>query len=163
MKLGAFIFPTEETLHPVRDRVRAMKAIWTEPEAEYHGRYHDFEPIWAEPKPHHKPHPPVLIGAASRWALRRVVAYADGWLPIYGQARLEAQVPELLRLCEEAGRDPSTVSISVFGAPPEAARLEALAKLGAERGILSFPTAPESKVLELPDRWAPLVEELRAA
>src|SRR4051794_6543777 len=46
----------------MRERVEAMKAIWTQDEAEYHGRLVDFDPIWSWPKPVQQPHPPVLVG-----------------------------------------------------------------------------------------------------
>ena len=65
----------------MRESVEAMKAIWTQDEAEYHGRIVDFDPIWSWPKPVQKPHPPVLVGGLGEKVLDRVVAYGDEWIP----------------------------------------------------------------------------------
>src|SRR5205814_9965333 len=65
----------------MRERIEAMKAIWTEDEAEYHGRYVDFDPIRSWPKPAQEPHPPVLVGGAGEKVLDRVLRSGDGWLP----------------------------------------------------------------------------------
>src|SRR2546429_42399 len=65
----------------MRERIEAMKTIWTEDEAEYHGRYVDFDPIWSWPKPVQKPHPPVLVGGNGEKVLDRVLAFGDGWMP----------------------------------------------------------------------------------
>jgi len=86
----------------MRERVEAMKAIWTQDEAEYHGKLVNFEPMWCWPKPVQKPHPPVLLGGSGPSVLKRVVAYADGWMPNRG-ADLP-RIPELQELAAAAGR-----------------------------------------------------------
>ena len=66
-----------------RERIEAMKAIWTQDTAEYHGEFVDFGPMQTWPKPVQKPHPPILVGGAfpvqraSRGALRRRLDAAD--------------------------------------------------------------------------------------
>ena len=70
----------------MRERVEAMKAIWTEDEAEYHGDLVDFDPIWSWPKPVQKPHPPVMIGGMGERVVERVLAYGDGWFPQPGRS-----------------------------------------------------------------------------
>lgn len=69
----------------LREHVLAMKACWTEKDAQYKGAFVAFDPVWVEPKPARKRHPPILIGAASKWAIERVVEFADGWMPIADQ------------------------------------------------------------------------------
>jgi probable F420-dependent oxidoreductase len=66
----------------LRERVEAMKKIWSEDAAEYHGRYVSFDPVWSWPKPVQRPHPPILLGGHSPQVLQRVVDYCDGWMPI---------------------------------------------------------------------------------
>jgi len=72
----------------LRERIEAMKAIWTQDEAEYHGEFVDFDPVWSWPKPVQKPHPPVLIGGDSDHTLKRVIQY--GWLDADTDARRRA-------------------------------------------------------------------------
>ena len=100
----------------MRERIEAMKAIWTEDEAEYHGEHVDFDPIWSWPKPHQRPHPPVLVGGNGPKVLDRVLAFGDEWMP----NRLDGfanRVQELQRRAEEAGRDRIPVTFS--GAKPD--------------------------------------------
>jgi probable F420-dependent oxidoreductase len=112
----------------MRERVEAMKAIWTQDEAEYHGEHVDFDPIWCWPKPLQQPHPPILVGGNAENVLKRVVAYGDEWMP-NRVSGISEKVAELQRLAEEAGRGPIPVTLS--GARPDP---ELIAK-GEEIGI----------------------------
>src|SRR5438067_11734572 len=100
----------------MRERVEAMKAIWTQDEAEYHGEHVDFDPIWSWPKPLQQPHPPVLIGGMGPRVVERVMAYGDGWFPQPARVTHEefmARLKELRRAADEAGR--GLPEISAFG------------------------------------------------
>ena len=91
----------------LKERVLALKAIWTEDEASFDGEFVRFEPIWSWPKPVQRPHPPVILGAHGPKALARVVDYCDGWIPIGVRAGdLPREIAALRRLAEEKGRDP---------------------------------------------------------
>jgi alkanesulfonate monooxygenase SsuD/methylene tetrahydromethanopterin reductase-like flavin-dependent oxidoreductase (luciferase family) len=116
-----------------------------------------FDPVWVEPKPVRKPHPPILIGAASKWAIRRVVAFADGWMPIAGAPGFEEQLKQLDDECARAGRDRKTIDISVFAAPTGKEQLERLQRLGVNRVIAILPTLPEADSLKVLDGYADLV------
>src|SRR5918995_205105 len=100
----------------MRERVEAMKAIWTQDEASYHGEHVEFDRIWSWPKPIQKPHPPVLVGGNGRKALERVVSFGDEWMPNRATGLTE-RVAELGRLAAEAGRDP--IPVTLFGARPD--------------------------------------------
>jgi probable F420-dependent oxidoreductase len=140
----------------LRERVEAMKAIWTDDNAEYHGKHVDFDPIWSWPKPVQKPHPPVLIGGSGPTTFDRVLSYGDEWMPINGRgAPLEDQIVELNRRAAEHGRGP--VPVSVFAAPPRAAALESLAAAGATRAIFFLPPAGRDVVLPQLDEYAALL------
>ena len=141
----------------LRERIEAMKALWTEDEPQYHGEFVDFDPVWQWPKPVQKPHPPILLGNAGEGALRRAVSYADGWMPIGGRTNLEERIAELNRLAREAGRDP--IPVSVFGAPPNAEAVEQFAEWGVERCIFPLPPAPADEVLPLLDKQAELIKQ----
>ncbi|MCI0880051.1 MAG: LLM class F420-dependent oxidoreductase [Chloroflexi bacterium] len=120
-----------------REAIEAMKELWTKDEAEYHGRYFDFPLVRCYPKPVQKPHPPVLLGGMARNVLRRVVAHADGWLPNRvtpadvedGRARLDA-------LAGEAGRDPASLTISVYGQDPNRELIQSFLDAGANRVVV---------------------------
>jgi probable F420-dependent oxidoreductase len=141
----------------LREKVEAMKRIWTEDEPRYTGSRVRFEPIWSWPKPAQQPHPPILLGGNAPGARRRVVDYADGWMPIAPLVPdLEDAVGDLRQRAEAAGRDPASISLSLFWAVPEAAELDRYRRLGAERAILQVPPAGRDEVLPLLDRYAAL-------
>src|SRR5260370_30388200 len=132
----------------LRERVEAIKAIWTQEEPEYHGDMVDFGPTWSWPKPVQKPHPPVLLGGSGPKILERVVRYADGWMPNRGQA--VERIPELQEMARAAGRGPIPVS---YYPQAEASEIARLATAGVERCIWYVPPArpdhPLSKLEEL--------------
>jgi len=119
----------------MRESVEAMKAIWTQDEAEYHGRIVDFDPIWCWPKPVQKPHPPVLVGGLGEKVLDRVVAYGDEWIPnrVKSPEELGERIAELQRRAEAAGRD--AIPVTVFGAKRELRLLERLRAAGVTRAL----------------------------
>jgi probable F420-dependent oxidoreductase len=127
----------------MRERIEAMKAIWTEEEASYHGEHVDFDRIWSWPKPLQKPHPPVLVGGNGDKVLERVVAFGDEWMPNRASGLAE-RIAELGRLAEEAGRDPIPVTLS--GANPDPARMEKAEELGIHRCTFYVPPAGADEV-----------------
>jgi probable F420-dependent oxidoreductase len=133
----------------LRERIEAMKRIWTEDEAAYHGDHVAFEPIWSWPKPVQRPHPPILVGGDGPRTLRRVVAWGDEWMPIGGfrsPESLQRRIDELQRLAGEAGR--GAIPVTVFGAPAREASVEALGALNhVHRLVFFMPPAPAEDVL----------------
>ena len=120
----------------LRERVEAMKEIWTKDEAEYHGQLVDFDPVWSWPKPVQRPHPPIHLGGNGPNTLKRVVAYADGWMPNRGD--FQSRIPELQRMAEEAGR--GRIEVSTYGsAGGGAAEIERLREHGLDRIIYYLP------------------------
>lgn len=143
----------------MRERILAMKALWTDDEARYHGQMVNFDPVWMYPKPRQKPHPPVLLGGSSDYTLKRVVEFCDGWLPIARPGFDPKQAVERLRqAASTANRDLSTLSITVFGAPAEKAALDAFREAGIERALLAVPDLSRNEIMDLLDRRAPLVD-----
>jgi probable F420-dependent oxidoreductase len=140
----------------LRERVEAMKVLWTEDEASYHGRYVDFDPVWSWPKPVQRPYPPIVVGGSGPSALRRVVAYGDEWMPIGGTAPHEERIAELQELAAEAGRGP--LRVGLFRAPTDPAELERLAALGVSRFVFVLPSVGTDEVLAELRALAPLVE-----
>jgi len=143
------------------ERVLAMKEIWTKEEAEFHGEFVNFDKIWSHPKPVQKPHPPILMGGYGPTTFDRVIRFCDGWLPLgyrMNVTDLVQKVTALRRQAEETGRDSKSISITVFGASPEPATIQELAKAGVERAVFMLPAAPRDKVLPLVDRYTSLME-----
>ncbi len=120
-----------------REALDVLKLLWTEEEAEYHGEFFDFPPVRCFPKPAQKPYPPIIIGGMAKNVLKRIVAHADGWLPNRITTEdLKASRKELDRLAGEAGRDPKSISISIFGQAPERALVQSLLDAGANRIVV---------------------------
>ena len=118
----------------MRERVEAIKTIWTQDVAEYHGDMVNFGPMWSWPKPVQNPHPPVILGGSGPGILERVVRYADGWMPNRGD--VIERIPELQERAKAAGRAPIPVS---YYPRAGAAEIERLAKAGVERLIYYVP------------------------
>ncbi|PYM90941.1 MAG: LLM class F420-dependent oxidoreductase [Candidatus Rokuibacteriota bacterium] len=142
----------------LRERILAMKEIWTKETPEYHGDFVDFDPMWSYPKPVQKPHPPVLLGGESAYTLQRVVDFCEGWFPRGRNA--DAILPGLADLrarAAKAGRDPKTISTSVFGAKAERATLDTYVGAGITRAIFRLPSEGRDAVLPLLDQYAKLI------
>ena len=145
----------------LRERVEAMKCIWTEDEPTYHGEFVHFDPIWCWPKPVQQPHPPIIMGSNTPQGRQRVVNYCDGWMP---QAlpfdAMQASIDDLRQRAEAAGRDPESIAISMFWPQPDEATLRRYEEMGAERAILGLPAGDRDRTLARLDRLAALVPAL---
>ncbi len=120
-----------------REALEVMKELWTKDEAEYHGKYYNFPPVKPYPKPAQQPHPPIIVGGLARNVLRRIVAHADGWLPNrITPAEVEDSRKRLDAMAEEAGRDPKSITISVYGQPAERDVVQSYLNAGADRVVV---------------------------
>ena len=145
----------------LRERVLAMKEIWTKDEAEFHGEFVNFDPIWAHPKPVQKPHPPIILGVNTPKARQRVVEYCDGWLPIAARAGdLVAGVADLRESAKRAGRDPNSLTVSVFAATATEDALRGYQKAGVERVIFPLPSSGRDEILPILDRLSKLTQRI---
>jgi len=149
-------FGFEDRWKIVREHVLAMKACWTEKDAEFHGEFVDFDPVWVEPKPVTKPHPPVLIGATSKWAVQRIAEYADGWYPVH-VPEFDQRVSELRAACERRGRDFDSLDVTLLTVPESQEQLAALAAKGVNRIVLQVPTAPADQCEATLDGYAEIL------
>ena len=144
----------------LRERVLAMKEIWTKDEAEFHGEFVNFDKIWSYPKPVQKPHPPILMGGDGPTTFNRVIEFCDGWLPIGMRMGNPAErIADLRRRAEAAGRDPNSISVTIFGAKPDAGAIEDLGRAGAERAVFMLPAAEADTVLPLLDKYSKLINQ----
>jgi len=144
----------------VREKVLALKELWTKDEAEFHGDYVNFDASWSWPKPVQQPHPPIVIGASpTDLHFRHIIEYGDVWMPIEGRFEVDGKWAELQQAATAAGRDPATLRLGVFGAKPDAAHLAHLRDIGASFVALSLPPMDRDAALATMDRYAPLVAE----
>ena len=144
-----------------RERIEAMKAIWTTSKAEYHGEFVNFDPMMAWPKPVQKPYPPILVGGAFPYGARRALRYGDGWMPHRVRpeyADVADMIPQYRELATASGRDPAPVSI--WGAKEDLSMLERDRSLGVVRVIVSLESAKADVILPELDRWAELIRKL---
>ena len=127
----------------------AMKAFWTQEEAEYHGRYYDFPPVRSFPKPAQKPHPPIVLGSiTSRRVFQRIVAWGDAWMPVgVSLEEMKHGRETLNELAVQAGRDPRSIQVVAFFAPPDPEALQALEEAGADAALIALETAGEQEAL----------------
>ncbi|HVZ07989.1 LLM class F420-dependent oxidoreductase [Rhodopila sp.] len=148
----------------VRERIEAMKAIWTQSKPEYHGEFVTFDPMMTWPKPVQKPHPPVIVGGAFPHGARRAVRYGDGWIPLAGRPGQHGDVfevvPKFRAMLAEAGRDDAACPVSIFNAPEDLDTLKRYRELGIVRVATSLPAAKEDQVLPILDRWAALIRQV---
>jgi probable F420-dependent oxidoreductase len=136
------------------ERVEAMKAIWTEDEASYHGKHVDFERIWSWPKPAQWPHPPVLVGGNGPTVLDRVLSFGDAWMPNNTGEDLAARARELW------ARADRPIDVIVMGAPAKAAVLDELQKAGVRRVVRWIASATQGPVERALERWEDAIAEL---
>ena len=142
----------------MREQVLAMKEIWTQDEAEFHGEFVNFDPVWSWPKPVQRPHPPVLLGGETAYTLQRVVDFCDGWFPRARDPQLVLEaLQDLRRRAELAGREMASISVSVFGAAADKESLETYAQAGVDRCILWLPAAGSAEILPRLERYSHLL------
>ena len=148
----------------MREQIEAMRAIWTEEEPEYHGEIVDFPKMKMWPKPVQKPHPPVIVGGAFPHSARRAIRYGDGWVPNASRqhyADVTEFLPDYRQMAADAGREPASVPVSIFGAPEDADRLRRYRDQGIARAIVALPSANADEILPVLDRWAELIRQTR--
>ena len=152
-------FPSTGTrLRQLEEGVQILKAMFSQSKASFAGRYYTVADAYNNPQPVQKPHPPILMGGQGSKALRGVIEYCDGWMPI--PARIEnlvAQVSDFRRQAEQAGRDPKSISITIFWGRSDKAAIEQYEKAGAERVIFLLPPAPRDTVMPKIDECAKLI------
>jgi probable F420-dependent oxidoreductase len=144
----------------LRERVLAMKELWTQEEAEFHGDHVAFDPVFSWPKPLQSPHPPIMVGGNHPAALERVLEFGDEWglfwLPtmVEGEGALAGQITALRRRAADQGRE--YLPVTVFQAPPDPKVVEVIAEAGADRLLFGLQTVSAADTLHSLDAMAEL-------
>jgi probable F420-dependent oxidoreductase len=149
----------EKRFAVMRERIEAMKLLWTEEKAEYHGDHVDFGPSYAWPKPAQRPHPPIHVGGAGLRAIRRAVRYGDGWIPLMslGDDDPIALLPRLREELERAGRDASGFEVTLYFCPPDPDVVKRAEEAGITRVLFPLASVPRDAALAALDTFAKLL------
>ena len=132
----------------MRERILAMKELWANDEAEFHGEHVDFSSSWQWPKPTQKPHPPIILGgAAGPKTMKDIIEYCDGFMPISGRYDFAEQITTLKQMASDAGRDPESFDFGQFGTPPKAEIVDSLIEAGCNRIVFTLPPADADTVI----------------
>jgi probable F420-dependent oxidoreductase len=148
-----------------RERVEAMKVIWTQSKAEYHGEFVNFDPMMTWPKPVQKPHPPVIVGGAFPYSARRAIRYGEGWIPQAargGYKEIGDLIPEFRKMAAEAGRKPEDIAITVWFPKRELDLMKRYADLGVERVVFNVESEAADKVLPALDEISQFMHKANA-
>ena len=143
----------------VKEKVEAMRAIWTNEEPEYHGKYVDFDPIWSYPKPIQDGGPPIWMGANSKWVFERIADYADGWMPIGGLG--SGNMNRLKEALDSKNRKIEDLTLALFGGPKDRAQIVGRIEQGFDEVIFSLPSEGPDQVLPLLDEYVDIIKSVR--
>jgi probable F420-dependent oxidoreductase len=151
----------------LRETVAATRALWTEQEAEYHGTYIDFDPVWANPKPLQAGGPPIYLGAMGPLGVKHAATWADGWYPVdVALPDVKSALESFRQLVAEQGRDPASVAINLqIMDTTNLDKLKVYRDLGIERATIGVAMdlwdQPEA-VMPMIDEFARIIPELKA-
>ena len=140
-----------------RERVEAMKEIWTKSKPEYHGEFVNFDPMMTWPKPVTKPHPPVIVGGAFPYSARRAIRFGDGWIPLAarsGYSEIGDLIPEFRKMATEAGRNPDSIAITVWFPKRDLDLMKRYAALGVERVVVNVESVKADQAMPVIDEIA---------
>ncbi len=138
----------------LEEQLQAVKGLWTEEEFGFEGKYVTFTPSWSHPKPAQPKGPPIILGGESDHTLKRIMKYADGWLP-RGRHGFDAgeHMTRFRHAAEEAGRDPKDLTVTIFGASAKPDALESYREAGITRALFPLPSEGRDKILPLLDKY----------
>src|SRR3954464_10228102 len=145
----------------MRERIQAMKQIWTQSTGAFAGEFVKFEPMMQWPKPVQKPHPPIIVGGAFPHAARRAIRYGDGWIPTSRYGNVEEYMPAYKQMLAEAGRSLDQVPLTLFGVGADADAVKRYRDLGIARVVAGQPPEPADKILPMLDRWTDIMRQVQ--
>jgi alkanesulfonate monooxygenase SsuD/methylene tetrahydromethanopterin reductase-like flavin-dependent oxidoreductase (luciferase family) len=142
----------------MRERIEAMKEIWTKSKPQYHHDMVDFPEMMSWPKPVQKPYPTIPVGGGFPQAARRAIRYGDGWCPV---GRTDSSLPDVLeryrQMARDAGRDPETLPVTLFNPAEDQGELARYRDMGVARVVPMLLSEVRDKILPILDRWATLI------
>ena len=141
-----------------RERILATKALWTQDEASFDGEYVGFSASASYPKPVQVPHPPIIMGGGGGpVTFKHIVEYCDGWMPIHGRTDPLEKLPLLRQMAEEAGRDPASIEIGIYGCPMRESDVDRYREADVDRVVFWLPADEPDAVVSALDHAARFV------
>ena len=146
----------------IDEQLNALKAIWSDEDAEFHGNFVEFRKLKSFPKPFQSPFPPLIGGGGTGpKTLEFIVQHCDGWMPILGQTdwnELKSGISRLHLMALKAEREPEGIELSIFcWSPPDKDTIEDMDLHGIKKIIISFEARSEPETLALLDEYARLI------
>jgi probable F420-dependent oxidoreductase len=157
--------PWEKRFAGLKECALALRALWTQDEAQFDGRWYKFDKVWSYPKPLQRPHPPLVLGVGGSLGIAMAAEWGDGWFPVDRFQDVEAKLESFRGLVKKAGRDPAKVEIGIAQiGEPDADRLRRYRDLGVQRAVIggALGFADLGEATRFADKYAPLCEELAA-
>ena len=143
----------------VREKILALKELWTKDEAEFHGEFVDFDPVWSNPKPLQPGGPPIWMGATSKWSYDRIAEYCDGWLPTNGAD--VGHLPGIEKALKNRGRELGDITLALFGVPPDEAFITEKMQAGFSHLVFGLPPEGPETILPMLDMYAAIAAKMR--
>jgi probable F420-dependent oxidoreductase len=134
----------------VHERILAMREIWANDEASFHGRFVDFDRIWSWPKPVQEGGVPLILGGNSPGSEERAIEYGDGWAPL--------PFPGVLERVQAFTAREGAPPVTIVGIDPDPAVISDYAEAGADSIILWLPSAAAGEVERSLAEWREVLE-----
>ena len=147
--------------HLMNERIEAMKVIWENDKAEYHGKFVNFDEMITRPKPVQKPHPPIVVGGGFPHGARRAIALGDEWMPVGGRDGDVIELRSRVRqMAAESGREPDSLGISVYGSPTDLDQSKRVADNGITRSVFRLPSKKADEILPILDKATNIMRDV---
>ena len=147
--------------HLMNERIEAMKVIWENDKAEYHGKFVNFDEMITRPKPVQKPHPPIVVGGGFPHGARRAIALGDEWMPVGGRDGDVIELRSRVRqMAAESGREPDSLGVSVYGSPTDLDQSKRFADNGITRSVFRLPSKKADEILPILDKATNIMRDV---
>jgi probable F420-dependent oxidoreductase len=129
----------------LREYLEAMRALWRDEQAEYHGEFVDFGPSWAYPKPPRRTVPTLVGAGGTRRTFAWIARNADGWITTPRDDDIVAKVATLFELWSAAGRE-GTPRVVALDARPDPQRLATWRSGGVTDVVYGLPDRDAAEI-----------------
>jgi probable F420-dependent oxidoreductase len=153
--------PFGERAARTAEAVRAMRSLWKDEAAPFHGKYYRWDAVESHPKPIQKPGVPIVVGGHTEMAARRAARYGDGFFPgVAEDEKLKWLLGVMRDECKKIGRDPKTIEVTSGRAVPTVDSVKELTDLGVSRFMVPPPAFDPVGITEGLERLGELIAKV---